>query len=77
MTKPPPAGGPHTKTVDDKEFNWCPKHNSWGRHKASECEGRGTQNPATKPGPKTQLNAQAAKQLKFKNSLEAIATDSD
>jgi hypothetical protein len=32
MTKTPPSGSERTKTVNGKEYLWCPKHKGWGRH---------------------------------------------
>ena len=39
-TKEEIAAG-NKKTVDDKEYYWCPHHNAWGRHHPSECKGVG------------------------------------
>jgi hypothetical protein len=33
----PPTGSPHTKTVEKKTYNWCPKHNAWTLHLPSAC----------------------------------------
>lgn len=41
MTKAPTTGSPQTKTVDGKEYFWCPKHKAWGRHQPEECKGVG------------------------------------
>jgi hypothetical protein len=36
---PPKEGEKHSKTVEGKEYHWCPDHESWTRHKPSECKG--------------------------------------
>lgn len=41
MTEAPKSGESKTKTVDDKEYHWCSNHESWTRHKPSECKGKG------------------------------------
>jgi len=32
------GNGPAQKTVNGKEYYWCPKHNCWVRHKPEDCE---------------------------------------
>jgi hypothetical protein len=38
---PPKDGEKKSKTVDGKEWHWCPKHAAWVMHKPSECKGLG------------------------------------
>lgn len=37
----PKQGQAEKKTVDGKEYHWCKKHEAWGRHLPSKCEGKG------------------------------------
>jgi hypothetical protein len=39
MLANPKAGDPSTKTVDGKQYHWCPKHKLWTLHKPEECRG--------------------------------------
>ena len=39
MKTPPKDGEKQSKTVDGKEYHWCSNHESWTRHKPSECKG--------------------------------------
>ena len=41
MKTPPKDGEKQSKTVEGKEYHWCPDHESWTRHKPSECKGFG------------------------------------
>jgi hypothetical protein len=43
--KKPKDGEPKTKTVEGKEWHWCPKHEAWGAHLASACLGKGVRPP--------------------------------
>ena len=48
MLKKPTAEEKRTgnkKTVNDKEYYWCPNHQAWGRHKPSECRGLNYRRP--------------------------------
>ena len=38
---PPKDGDKKSKSVDGKEWHWCPKHEAWVMHKPSECKGLG------------------------------------
>jgi hypothetical protein len=81
MTKPPSQENmTKSKTVDNKEYWWCTKHKSWGRHKASECKGLGVQmgNKSNQTGgsPKTIVADSYKQKLKLSNALEAVM-DSD
>jgi hypothetical protein len=41
MRTPPNEGERHSKTVEGKDYHWCPDHESWTRRKPSECKGIG------------------------------------
>jgi hypothetical protein len=51
MTEPPKADEPQKKTVNAKEYHWCPNHLAWVRHLPSECEGKGVKPSKSKPAP--------------------------
>ena len=66
MTKPPAAGEPSFKKVDGKDYWWCPKHHSWGRHQPQDCEGKGIQKTAKPEG---------ARETKLASAMSALAED--
>ena len=33
----PPAGSPHTKTFEGRDYHWCPFHEKWTIHKPEDC----------------------------------------
>ncbi|KAI2509497.1 hypothetical protein MHU86_4874 [Fragilaria crotonensis] len=37
----PKEGEKQSKTVEGKDYHWCPNHNRWTRHKPSDCKGIG------------------------------------
>jgi hypothetical protein len=37
----PKENDPKSKTIDAKQYWWCPTHEAWVRHKPEECKGRG------------------------------------
>jgi hypothetical protein len=37
MVTPPKPGQPLTIVKNEKQYHWCPKHNSWVRHSPAEC----------------------------------------
>ena len=37
----PKEGEKQSKTVDGKDYHWCPNHSRWTRHKPSDCKGIG------------------------------------
>jgi hypothetical protein len=54
MLKEPTGSKPKTKTMNQKEYHWCPNHKCWTRHKPSECNGHNAQTgnnapPAKRP----------------------------
>lgn len=79
MFEPPKQGEPSTKTANEKQYHWCPKHEAWGIHKPSECEGKGfnrvkkTQfNNNKKPGNKPDYKA-----LKLSKALASVIKQDD
>jgi len=76
MTVAPKPGEKPTKTVDSKEYHWCSKHKSWGRHKASECQGKGIKD-AAKPVSQSTTNSSTndAKKLKLSQAMESVMND--
>ena len=80
MTKEPPAGGPKTKTVDGKEYHWCPKHKAWGHHKALDCKGVGVKPPKKETKPTTTSNENRPtdqRQLKLTRAMEAVTEEQE
>jgi hypothetical protein len=80
MTTPPAAGMPHSKTVDGKkgEWEWCPTHKAWGRHKHQVCELqlKGLRSKGLKP-PKYGGKSNDDKTLKINQALAAIIKQED
>ncbi len=72
LVKPKP-GEPEDKQVNGKDWHWCPKHEKWTRHKASECQGKG----AAKTSDKAPKAKPQERKVKFANALSALVEDSD
>ena len=73
MSVAPKEGEPKKKTIKNKTFWWCPKHNAWVRHPPEECEGKGLgksedRKPAAKRGPPQQ----GSKALQLSKALASI-----
>ena len=47
MLKKPAEGEMHKKTVNGKQYHWCPKHESWTRHLPQDCRKLLTNKPST------------------------------
>jgi hypothetical protein len=47
MLKETTGSEPKTKTMNKKEYQWCPNQKCWTRHKPSECNGRNTNSNTT------------------------------
>jgi hypothetical protein len=62
MLKAPEEGEPQKKVVDGKEYSWCPKHNSYGRHDPTECKGQGLPDKTKSTG---------ARETKFANAMSS------
>ena len=77
----PKEGEAKKKTVDNKDWHWCPKHEAWVAHLPSECLGKGVRVPPKKQDAKGQAAA-AAKggseqaTLKLSQALAAIQESS-
>ena len=50
MITKPKEGEPHKKTMNGKEYHWCPNHQAWTRHKPEECKGKGFKFDSTDKG---------------------------
>ena len=76
MTTSPKVGEKQHKTVEGKDYHWCPNHNRWTRHRPSECKGFGFKAAAPK---KDQGNkfADAKHNMKLSNALAAISQDDE
>jgi hypothetical protein len=72
MMVKPKEGEPKTKTVDGKEYHWCPNHEAWTRHSPEECKGKGA-GASNKP-PKGKKGKPKPK-LSISRALQAIAED--
>jgi hypothetical protein len=70
MLKEPIGSEPKTKTVDEKEYHWCPNHKSWTRHKPSECNGHNKTTNATPLANRPQGNTPG---LQIVNTYHAVA----
>lgn len=80
MLKPPATGQPFTKKVDGKEYTWCTKHKSWGKHASKDCQGRGLPkgDQASKPKPDTSDKPESQpKQLSLAQAMSAIDQDEE
>jgi hypothetical protein len=73
MTAAPTRSEPHVKTVNGKEYCWCPKHSAWGRHKPQDCEGKGVLfKDLKKPPAGSTEGGQGSKSLSLANALAAV-----
>jgi hypothetical protein len=45
----PPTDGKNKKTVNGKEYHWCPKHKAWGRHLPADCRLPAEEKPSETP----------------------------
>ena len=76
MSLPPKNGEKHYKTVEGKDYHWCPNHNRWTRHTASECKGIGFKAPIrTDQGNKFAYSNKAS--MKLSKALAAISVEDD
>ena len=68
MLKPPTDNEKgKSKTVEKKEYWWCPNHKCWCRHKPSDCKGVGANRDSA--------NRDDSKKLKLSKALAAVAED--
>ena len=74
MAIAPKDGEKRTKTVDNKEYHWCPKHKSWVRHRPQDCKGLGQKAPKPEQAEDKTKNAQANDpKIKLSAALANIA----
>lgn len=71
MLIPPKEGESNSKTVNNKQYWWCPNHNCWTRHKPTECKGVGINKGDNKD------KGGDNKQRKLTQALAAIAESDD
>ena len=76
----PKQGEPTKKTVNGKVWQWCSKHQAWGRHSQSECKGKGyypNKRTLTKDNTSDKNEMPPNKKLKIANALSSILEDED
>ena len=75
MKTPPKDGEKQSKTVEGKEYHLCPDHESWTRHKPSECKGIGfTKGQVKKDADKF---SDSKPKMKLSTALAAISSDEE
>jgi hypothetical protein len=71
----PKEGEKQSKTVEGKDYHWCPNHNRWTRHKPSDCKGIGFKGgPKRDQGNKSQ---DSKPNMKLAKALAAISDDEE
>ena len=75
----PKEGEPKKKTVKDKPFWWCPRHNAWVRHPPEECKGQGLDKQSDrKPAAKKSAPQQPdSKALQLSKALASIVDNGE
>jgi hypothetical protein len=76
MTTSPKVGEKQHKTVEGKDYHWCPNHNRWTRHRPSECKGFGFKAAAPKKDRGNKF-ADVKHNMKLSNALAAISQDDE
>ena len=71
----PKQGEPQKKTVNDKVYHWCPKHEAWTRHSPSECNGKGSMATHNADSDKKVVSFSAKPKMSISKALQAIAAD--
>ena len=66
-TVSPKVGEPTTKSSNGKTYHWCPNHNKWTIHSASECRGLKKYDA---PTPSVTSNQEEKKKKKSKQELK-------
>jgi hypothetical protein len=72
MMVKPKEGEPKKKTVDGKEYHWCPNHESWTRHSPEECKGKGA---GANNKPQKGKKGKPKPKLSISRALQAITED--
>jgi hypothetical protein len=75
MRTPPKDGEKHSKTVEGKEYHWCPDHESWTRHRPLECKDNGFTKAQAKKALYKALDSKA--KMKLSKALTAISSDEE
>jgi hypothetical protein len=80
MTTKPKDGEANKKEVNNKDYWWCPKHESWTRHTPDQCEGKGIKLTGKKPkgkGGNNKGSENGEKVLKLSQAFATIADSSN
>ena len=75
MRNPPKDGEKQSKTVEGKDYHWCPDHEMWTRHKPSECKGIGFTRGQTKKDSDKSMDSKP--KMKLSKALAAISSDDE
>ena len=75
MSVPPKSGEKHSKTVESKDYHWCPHHNRWTMHRPSECKGIGFKAPPRRD--QGNKFAGLKPNMKLAKALAAISDEDD
>ena len=76
MSVPPKNGEKHHKTMEGKDYHWCPHHNRWTRHRPSECKGIGFKAPIRTDQGNKFANSNKPN-MKLSKALAAISDEYD
>ena len=76
MSLPPKNGEKQHKTVEGKDYHWCPNHNRWTRHRPSECKGIGFKAPIRMDQGNKFANSNKPN-MKLSKALAAISDEDD
>lgn len=78
MLKPPSNNEKgKKKTVDNKDYWWCPHHRCWCRHKPSECKGVNTHPAAPGATTTTTITNNKNRKLRLANALETVVESTE
>jgi hypothetical protein len=72
MMVKPKEGEPKKKSVDGKEYHWCPHHEAWIRHSPEEFKGKGA---GTNNKPQKGKKVKPKPKLSISRALQAILED--
>jgi hypothetical protein len=75
MSVPPKSGEKHSKSVESKDYHWCPHHNRWTMHRPSECKGIGFKAPPRRD--QGNKFAGLKPNMKLAKALAAISDEDD
>jgi hypothetical protein len=77
MTKKPKDGEPNKKVVNEKDYWWCPKHETWTRHTPEQCKGKGVKPSGKKTKGKSGNNKVSENGEQVLRLSQAFATIAD